>query len=158
LLRGRGRSGGPEISYEIGYGEIDLVAHSRDHGKAAGENRSGQSFIVKTPKVFLRTPSPGDDDQIYIVAGVKIAQPGDYLGGSIRTLHQSGKHFHRHGETAFEDVSDILQGSASGGSDNAYSLWIAWQSLFVTGIKEAFLIEFLLQLFKAQAQIPLSGK
>ena len=60
---GAGR-GGTEISDEIGDGEINLMAHRRNHRNFRGGNGTGHHLFVEAPEIFQRPTTPGNENNI----------------------------------------------------------------------------------------------
>ena len=65
-FRRRGRRRRPEVGDEIGDGKIRFMAYRRNDGNLGAEDFPCDPFIVERGKVFQRTASPGQNDDIDI--------------------------------------------------------------------------------------------
>ena len=61
-----GRCGGrrAQISHKTSYRKIRFMPDASDYGRLRSSDGSGQTLIVKCPKILNRSPSPGQENHI----------------------------------------------------------------------------------------------
>ena len=122
---GGGAGGGcAQIGYEVGDGEVGLVADGGNDGDFRAGDGSGEDFLVKVPEVFEGTSAaPDDQDFGFWGSGLCLANgAGDGFFGPFSLNGDGEEKDLEPRRAAVEDVEDVLEGGAAAGGDKADDL------------------------------------
>ena len=150
---------GAEIGHKVADGKVDFVSDGGDDGEGGMEDSAGDAFFVEGPEVFEAAAASREEDKVKTIVRVGAAPvveqfdgTGDVFGGTSALHAAGGEDEFQAGMAALDDVEDVADGSAGGGSDEADAVRIAGDGAFAFGGEEAFSLEFLFEFFEGDLQ------
>ena len=149
---GRG-SGGAEVGYEIGNGDVGFVADGGDDRDGRGGDGAGDGFFVEGPKIFERAAAAGDGYELRPVGCAEVFDAAANFVDGACALHLRGEEANvEAGEAARQDFDEILNDRAFGRGDDADAQRIAGERAFARDVEKAFFAEAGAELLEGELQ------
>ena len=150
---GSGWSWRAQVGYEVGDGEVGLMAYRGDDREAARCNRTGDALAVEGGHVFERPSAAGEDNHVHKSAGVQFFESGFYLGRRGVSLHADrADEDAQAGVAAGDDIQEIANHSAGGRGDDSHGAGKGGQRPLALRVKEALGLKTGLELLEGQLE------
>jgi len=134
-----GGRGGAQIGDEVRDGEVGLVPDRRNDGQLRRSNGAGEGLVVEAGEVLERAAAAGDEDQVDLTRMlIEPADAGNDGGGASWALDRGGIDEQVEARmAAADDVDDVVQDGAAGGSDHADCARECRQRALAVGVEQA---------------------
>ena len=149
-----GRRGSAKVGYEVGDGEVGLVADGGDDGELRRGDGAGEGLVVEAGEVFHGAAASRDDDGVdKFRMRVEPADACGYRAAARGALHGCGVDEEvEAGVAATGYGDDVADNRAGGRGDDADALREGWEWALAVGVEEAFGEEAGLELLEGELE------